>query len=273
MNNAVRINRAKRTGRLESYTMSMRDLPSPYIDEDVRGVDDIAMITEEKVINQHGGSAVETVRQPSDDVHDDGDDCGGHKWWHLMGFWHRCKTGALMSLIRGDDISISDVDDIMNNLALVNILALTIPFSVIMEFNHEYWDSMRVISQNCSANVSSYNRSTFGYIFSTFRNSITLLSFSSATTVLVTVFYYLLRPRQCVNKFERWWHRSGKVMFFLNVGGTTITMVAVMFLTSILMRWHFIETDDICDNRNGPYYRAGYFCLLAVLGVIVYIGM
>jgi hypothetical protein len=213
------------------------------------------------------------VTVDEEQLEDEENEFGGYKWWHIMGFWHRCKTGALSSLMQGEDICIGDVDEIFSTLALVNILALTIPFSVVMEFNPSYWSAMREMTQNCSTKTDSYNLATYDYIFSNFRNTITLLSFASATTVLITIFYYLLRPRQCIRKFGRWWHRSGKILFLLNVGGTTITMVSVMFLTSILMRWHFLEEGQICDNPNGPFYRAGYFLLLVILAGIVYIGM
>ena len=63
-----------------------------------------------------------------------------HSIFHVL--WEKIRDSSLYSLWVGVDVTVEEVDEVINALVLVNALIVTIPFGVMPNVGFEYWDDI-----------------------------------------------------------------------------------------------------------------------------------
>lgn len=80
---------------------------------------------------------------------------------------------------------------------------------------------------------------------------------SSVTSLAISIFYYVLRPKGPY--FKAWWHH-GKIAVLLMCLGVTVSIISMLTLFGSFMGWYVNGTDSICEiayHRNKGSYATG----------------
>lgn len=122
-----------------------------------------------------------------------------------------------------NDMDISDSDNIVNSVTVVNALLLTIPFNLLGAYNETFW--AWEINNIATCNNGIYN-ATSGIFTPSFLNDLGLdlylnvsskifnCTFAAVIGLFLAAIYYTLRPKnQAI--FAQWWPR-GNCYFNLN---------------------------------------------------------
>jgi hypothetical protein len=118
----------------------------------------------------------------------------------------RWEKSNLRKLYEGEDLGLDEADSAVNSFALVNALILTVPFSVLMGLSTDYFNAfyddmntyIKLDSRCASVSYAGLRIYMLRLLFAT--------AYSSMITVIICIFYYILRPK--FNFFHQWWGRS-----------------------------------------------------------------
>ena len=136
----------------------------------------------------------------------------------------------------------------------VNALVLTIPFGMITDFSFEYWEQIEVLANGCSKESGI----TYPYVLTQFRNDFITIIYGSTMSLILILLYYVLRPRNNEALFMRWWRTGGNNILPVLCILTITVIVALLTLSSHLLKFNFVPAESFCHSPNVPYYQLGY---------------
>jgi hypothetical protein len=121
-------------------------------------------------------------------------------WEEILpyGFWIRLtdsNSGTLPKFIKGEDLDILTIDNFVNTFVVSNALVLTIPYTVVSEFSTIFWDNYQDYTSNCVELFSSS--------YSAIRLDVTTVIYCSTICLVMSIFYYLLRPHTPIKQDEQ----------------------------------------------------------------------
>lgn len=178
-------------------------------------------------------------------------------WSYLK--W-RIKESAFLKLVSGESLEVGDCDEVMNALILVNALILTIPFGVFPDM--EYWSNMREVMKlpNCVEDEDK----TFNAVYTYFRRTYFCVIYPSLGVVVVSLLYYLLRPRKDED-FLKWWKvRNGREILFLSLLGSLISIFAIFYLAAFMFQFYSLDPAEVCDNINYDSIAYSYTTIFVI---------
>ena len=192
---------------------------------------------------------------------------------NLYNYWHwRIQISNLRSLVNispGREAS----DGAVNTTALIAALLLTVPYSVLGNFNSEYFNWLEDQMETCDPENLIYKTIPGKSMASTVRQ---WLKNWSITTMIPSVFviftcmlYYISRPFED-RKFEHWWHR-GKYIIGFQVFGNILSAYGVWFTLEISFHFFMMPDDEVCHSKNDGHFfmTAGNFLHILVSSSIV----
>ncbi|KAJ1388257.1 hypothetical protein B484DRAFT_459802, partial [Ochromonadaceae sp. CCMP2298] len=154
----------------------------------------------------------------------------GLNWTEYVQF--RCKYSNVVKYYKGTNLSVEEADTVVNTLALVAALILTIPFGAALSFDIGYWDNLTVVMQQCEG--VEENTLKFIDVYNLIAHGLYAVAYSSMLTLGVCIFYYILRPSG--KYFAAWWHH-GKIAVLLAFLGTVIAIISMLTLFGSFMGW------------------------------------
>lgn len=190
----------------------------------------------------------------------------------------RYENSALPMYIEGRNVTVEHIDTAVNTLTVVDTLVLTIPFGLVGIYTSSYWDWLEAMPCNIEgALMPLTNEAPFTYYHRQVITQMWIIFTSSVTGIVLSMFYYLLRPPNGAGSFEGWWHR-GKYAFFLMFLCAVIPVVTVLNNAgSMLNGWVMVSSGQFCNGAPGTVesvalpIRAGYFAtsLAVAIGFFV----
>jgi hypothetical protein len=111
------------------------------------------------------------------------------------------RINTFQKFMNGDGMTAEDTDLIMNTIALINALVLTIPYSLSGSLDNSYWDWVQTTlnSTRCTDYVEKYCPSgpsaCFQQSYSQVQNSLYCTVYASITALGISFAYYLMRPK------------------------------------------------------------------------------
>lgn len=153
----------------------------------------------------------------------------------------------------------AEADSIINSFALVNALILTIPFGAITGLNVDYWDSLYESLKDCEWN------GTFQGVFNGYNDCNFAVAYTTMTTLLLCIMYYILRPKE--HLFGEWWRRGRWVITFVLIG-STISIIAMLTLFGTLASFYTYRSGQLCATLNsdnaGTSVTTGIVVILSI---------
>jgi hypothetical protein len=138
-----------------------------------------------------------------------------------------------------------------------------------MDLSFDYWDTVQGLVDSCHRKGIQID---FNYdtIMKEFRNDIITIVYGANMAIILIVIYYLLRPRADEELFRRWWRTAGNKMFPALCILTICAIVALLTLSSRLLKYSFVSTDSFCNSPNVEHYQIGYgmLCFLVTVSIV-----
>ena len=236
----------------------VRALQDDRLTESERKVLRLVQMLAAELVNMKSNTAQQTVA-PGTAAPPLGASCG-ERWKH------RFYRSNLLKFVQGRELETAEADAAMNTLALVAALLLTIPFSLIGGMNQQYWVQLASALSGCG-HVELTARRMYAAIF----NPLAALVYFSMGAIVMTVFYYLLRPNS--DEFPAWWRRGGRYGVFLVFCfvGAAVVCTFTEFNTVVAMQFYMGFTVDLCDiaNMTGPPYARYLTAVLGGMSVVI----
>jgi len=159
------------------------------------------------------------------------------RWYSFRGFFVRAKRSRLFSMFfyENDNVSVDEVDLIVNTITLVNALILTVPFGIMTSLSSSSMDEFKSNVLQCL--VEEETSTQTGMRFKTqsdversieeqyfWMTKSTLVSvYVPLISLILAVLYYLVRPSKGNNgeenkEFSEWWKRGRFIVFKLFIG-------------------------------------------------------
>lgn len=122
-------------------------------------------------------------------------------------------------------------------------LLLTIPFGTLGTMGFDYWDKLEAAASLCDPSLGASYKSVHINMNLTF----CFIVYSSVLGVTLCTLYFMLRPE---NIYDWWWR--GKYFFLLISILLFISVFSQLSLTTNLIRYFDMATDDYCESFT-PY--------------------
>lgn len=228
-----------------------------------------------------------------------------NRWWTLCGFYRRLKSGRFRQLfVSSKELTVVDVDAIVNVFALVNALILTIPVTLMSSASYSNWDVFEELAYSCQYipdnQPGKYEPAEYiQFAFKSTANNIICSIYSTIVCLILTVIYYASRPSEQVLKKEhcykkmppndedpydfekahlanynfcRWWKRGRHLMTIL-FAGTGIAGISLLCSVNIFYQVFFTSSDNFCSGTRTRVfaYSFGYYLVLFVIAITFYI--
>ena len=196
-------------------------------------------------------------------------------------YQHRWEIGNLRKYlgcsIEGEDaddaLQASDVDMAVNLFTLVSTLVLTIPFGLMGSLTNSYWDWLSAEVDNCLYATETYPNGYWQIIYEQVINNIFASIYTALVGIVLSVFYYLLRPSD-QDDFVHWWSRGKYIVVFI-FANATCSVVTIVNLFNALS-FNFINgTDHYCYklHQNSTEGNTAGILALSYLIAAVLIGI
>lgn len=167
----------------------------------------------------------------------------------------RLKDNNLREMFVGHEVVGEEVDNVVNTLTLMNALILTIPYSLMSAADHNYWDWVQQTLDECESKSFS-----FGEDFWIFKNSYNAVVYSTMSSLVMSLIYYLLKPRQLA-KFRRWW-KHARYVILMTLVGTVCSVVSLVAVSCWLFAWFIIPTNMLCEYNSQEENMVGIATIL-----------
>jgi hypothetical protein len=156
------------------------------------------------------------------------------------------------------------VDNVVNTLTLMNALILTIPYSLMSNMNYDYWDQVIISLDNCSERVA-----TFESDFAIFKNSFNAVVYSAMASLIMSLIYYLLKPKNLA-KFRKWWKQARYVIIMM-LCGTVCSVVSLVAVSCWLFAWYNLPSDQLCEYNSQTNNIVGIAVLIFTSAITFYL--
>lgn len=181
-------------------------------------------------------------------------------------------TGA-----QGSTLSSSDADSIVNTMALVGALILTIPFGIIGSLNTGFWDALRdTMSAAKCPPILGDERADFDTIYKNIVQTLCVLVYMAMGSLLMSVVYYTVRPSDD-DEFDEWWPKGRWAVGFIfacTVSGVVCTFCLFNYL--VPAQWFVAGTPEVCASTNyknvHEYYSSVVGGMVPIIVLVVLLG-
>lgn len=159
------------------------------------------------------------------------------RWYSFRGFLVRTKRSRLFSMFfyKNDDVSVEEVDLIVNTITLVNALILTVPFGIMTSLTTSSMDEFKSNVLQCLVEEETSTKKGLrlktqsdveGVIkeqYSWMTKSTLVSVYLPLISLILAVLYYVVRPskgnKDEENKeFSEWWKRGRLIVLKLFIG-------------------------------------------------------
>lgn len=158
------------------------------------------------------------------------------RWYSCKGFLMRVRGSRLFSMVfyENENISVDEVDLIVNTITLVNALILTIPFEIMTSLTVSNMDEFEVALSQCliegepgdlyfktQSELDYFLKLQYGWMTKS-----TLISiYVPLISLIIAVLYYFFRPSKLSDskveenkEFLKWWRRGRFLVLKLFLG-------------------------------------------------------
>lgn len=183
------------------------------------------------------------------------------------------RKSTLYTFWEGTSIGSDEIDSAMETFTIVNAVILEIPFNVIGNMNHAFWDWLEISLGGCSDASGIYTQ-----VAAYMQNSMYVVVYSSISGIMIAILYFMLRPTD-VAKFAMWWKR-GRWVVLLNILYTLTSILAVVTVFSLISEAYVNSSANICSTYSGsmgplnfpvPYIIA--FVIFSIAVAVVFVMM
>jgi hypothetical protein len=154
------------------------------------------------------------------------------------------RKSTLYTFWEGSTIGSHEIDSAMGTFTIVNAVVLEIPFNVIGNMNYTFWDWLESSLKDCGATSGLYSQ-----IAAYTQNSMYVVVYSSICGIMISIFYFILRPTD-VAKFAVWWRR-GRWVVLLSILYTLVSILAIVTVFSLITQAYVESTVTICSIYSG----------------------
>lgn len=210
-------------------------------------------------------------------------------WWTPFGFWRRFRNGRVWKQfqIGEGQNDATDTDSIVNTLALVNALLLSLPVSIFASLQYGALDTFRQTALSCNGTLAAekneplqyYNRQT-----DLLGKDLFLAIYLPVFSLLCVVFYYFCRPapvKESVNvklqlvqreDFSKWWGR-GRFLVVLLLLTTFTSVFSFGFVMNLYYQNFFYAPVDFCSLLMSRQYflNTSVLLLSVILFCVLYV--
>jgi len=241
--------------------------------------------------------------------HPDYDPYEDVSWWTICGFKNRLRYGRFYNIfLSSSEVTVIDIDAIVNIFALVDALILTIPIGLLAATKYSDWNAFEELVYTCvntNPNGSSYDpEGYYRWNYVTISDNCMCSIYSSLLCLSLSVVYYLSRPSEeklnddgdlkrrnllsisksssshydkegdaLINKkFRSWWKR-GKILLLILFTGTTSAVISLVCAVNLYYEIFFTSSNDFCNATLSRVkkYSAGFYLDLVILIICLYI--
>lgn len=139
-----------------------------------------------------------------------------------------------------------------------------------MDLNYDYWERVKDLTNDCKAKNAHIDFDYDGVMVG-YRSDFVTIIYSATMGLILILIYYLLRPRGNEELFRRWWITAGNKMFPVLCILTICAIVALLTLSSHLLKYNFVHPDSFCNVPNTSAYQIGYGLLVFMVGVAIWV--
>lgn len=169
-----------------------------------------------------------------------------------LSFCQRLTKGNLTKFWKGDSVRVQDSDAVVNTMALVAALLLTIPFSLVGSLNTSYWDEVLANLQACPDHLilPFTPAEAFSFLHALLVNPLCAIVYLAMGSILTAVFYYVLRPGEDL-EFREWWSRGRwglGLIFACTIAG--VVCAFILFNVLVPARTLVGSSADLCASLS-----------------------
>ena len=157
----------------------------------------------------------------------DNDGYHGNTWTEY--FHWRWKISNYRKFYSGEGLEVDEADSVINALALINALVLTIPFGLVTSLDMDYFDNVQALIETCDTGVD-WNDIQLNMIAPLYVSVV-----CSTLALVISTLYYFLRSKQY---FYHWWKSRGKWSVVATTMFTIIAVLTTLTLFATLMGWY-----------------------------------
>ena len=172
-------------------------------------------------------------------------------------FYNKYYNSKLYEFYHGTCF-VEDVDVSMNTAIFINGILLGIPFGLSTSMSYDYWDWLRISIYSCLNNevISDDDKANFlNYLELEIKSSISTSLFSTTIGVLLSIIYFLFRPREAL-RFNPWFQRAKyPITFVFIISAFSVVSMFVCAVTSI--RYYNQSSDSICYELRKLFRKTG----------------
>ena len=169
-----------------------------------------------------------------------------------------CCDNSIKRLLSGKDLNDTSLDGAVQALALINGLIITIPYGLMSSVDSGFWDNIEAISADCPQ---------FGFkeMQYQFYLGLRVTLYSSTAGLIVSSFYYLLKPKD----LQAWWWRGRFFIIFLFLF-TAVSVIALIGTSNLYMGITGFTSTTYCTSSSAkPTSALCVFLLIVLIGTII----
>ena len=171
----------------------------------------------------------ENLREEKDTSSAMDDQYHGSTWKDYYNW--RWEISNCKKFYTGVGLEVEEADSVINALALINALVLTIPFSLLTSLNMEYFDNVQQVIETCDTGVE-WEDIQANMVFPLYVSVV-----CSTLALVISTLYYCLRSKQ---HFYVWWKSRGKWSVVATIAFTIVAVFSTLTLFATFMGWYII---------------------------------
>lgn len=173
------------------------------------------------------------------------------------------KQSAFGRFIACKDLTSDDLDDSVNQMALVCAVILTIPYQVGQTVGPSYFDWLKGELEKCpKSRAGGYD---FGIAMSAFREYMLCCMFSTMCGMILSTFYFLFkRSLPDLNDHNRYMRKCRYITIYIFIC-TSFGIISLIMLSNFLIEWFVVPTDALCTDTDQAVMLVGFGMLVAFL--------
>ena len=150
------------------------------------------------------------------------------------------ENNSVTRLMNGKDLDSDTLDGAVGALALICALVLTIPYGLMSSMSSEFWDNIDKLATECEEFDA-------GVMSSQLYTAIRVTIFTSTGGLIVSTFYYLLKPKDLIP----WWPR-GRFFLLLLFLLTSISVIALICVSNVYIGVTGFVSEKYCSSDTMP---------------------
>ena len=181
----------------------------------------------------------------------------------LNKFQSTMRQSAFGRFISCEDLTSDDLDDSVNQMALVCAVILTIPYQVGQTVGPSYFDWLRSELDKCpKASAGGYD---FGIALAAFREYMLCCMFSTMCGMILSTFYFLFKRTVSDPSDHRTYMRKCRYITIYIFICTSFGIISLIMLSNFLIEWFVVPTDALCTETEEAVMLVGFGMLVAFL--------